>query len=948
MDDILAKKNRHLFLEEKDNQNNSFIGNINDVANRKEELDTVAAHIANVDTVGDHINNVDTVANNISDINDAVDNIATVKTFNDNVNNGTMQYLLEAFTTSLNEQGNAWEVRLTQLGESILATTSAFNYSTVVTVSSDIPANGTLILPNSMKYKVGTHMLMVSWNGTVCYVGEQYDEVGAYGVWATSIKLNQPAKAGDKIQLRIVALTDQSSYVDITEAAINASQFTASGSNTERYLPEFLGDVVNVKNFGAVGNGINDDTTAFQSAIASGKAVFIPEGTYKLNTDLNGVFCGVGNSTFTGGTVNGSTILRGIAQRNSDIVNVKDFGAKGDGETNDTEAIQVALDAGAGKTVFIPAGVYLISATLIAHAGTKIIGAGKCDYWKSAYSTTGTVLKTTGVGNPSQWTDITGEDTNETPLLVCGGNGIYVDDLTLYTDESTNTWSIGLFYPAVKQCGFHRIGAYGFSNAPIYLDCTWGSNVTALTSLHPSVVTGDGMNEFYGEDFFARAKKITISNKGETEIGNTECYGVKVKGTTRNPDSYNNSTWLWSAGGASDIVFNKGRTTGILVDGAMNTGNGAIQGIRFNNVDIRMRSGCDYGYGIYLNRCNRISFRGGYSEVSNTHDGRGYANFSTTNTYLVSFEDIEYGFYVSLNDTATSYRLDRGVPSVYDGSLYKPSVRVTTKSGSVVSNEIKTPYPNFSIRTIDIATENNEYTISRNDLIRFDVSNSSAKSIEVGDNITLLLNASARPKETSTHNLGSSSYKWATIYVDSVGKANNRVENGYFNNISANSGSISDSDKNLKSNITDVDNNLLRAWGNIEIKLFRFNDAVEKKGEKARIHAGIIAQDVEKAFSSEGIDASRYGLFCYDSWDDVYEDELIVDKEESIDDETGVTIPAKTHIEKRLVSKGGSRYGIRYEEALVLECAYLRNELKKQNAKIEALMQRISALENNR
>jgi len=832
MDDILAKKNRHLFLEEKDNTHNSFISNINY----------------------------------------AVENIDTIKTFNENVNSGTMQHLLETYIEHVGTEGNAWVVKLTELGESILATTSGFNYAAVLTVNQDIEAGATITLPEAMKYRVGTHMLLVSWNGTVCYNDEQYEEVGAFNEKSTVIKIKQDIKTGDKLEFRTVALADITAFANQIDSVLDNASIIATGSTKSRKLTD----------------------------------------------------------------------------RFSDIINVKDFGAKGNGETDDTQSIQAALDAGIGNTVYFPAGVYLVSSTLIAHAGTKIIGAGKCDYWGSAYSTTGTVLKTNGVGNPSQWTDITGEDTNETPLLVCGGNGIYVDDLTLYTDENINTWSIGLFYPAVKQCGFHRIGVYGFSNAPIYLDCTWGSSVTALTSLHPSVVTGNGMNEFYGEDFFARAKKTTITNKDETEIGNTECFGIKIKGTTRDSDSYNRSTWLWSSGGASDIVFTKGRVTGILVDGAMNTGNGAIQGIRFENIDIRMRSGCGYGYGIYLNRCNRVSFRGGYSEVSDTPGGRGYANFSTTNTYLVSFEDIEYGFYVSLNDTATSYRLNRGVPSLYDGTLYKPSVRVTTKSGSVVSNEVKTPYPNFSIRTIDVAAENNEYTISRNDLIRFDVSNSSAKSVEIGNDITLLLNASVRPKETNIHNLGSSSYKWATMYADSVGKNNNRVENGYFNNISANSGSISDSDKNLKNSITNVDNNLLRAWGNIEIKLFRFNDAVEKKGEKARIHAGIIAQDVEKAFSLEGIDASRYGLFCYDSWDDVYEDELIVDKEESIDDETGITIPAKTHIEKRLVSKGGSRYGIRYEEALVLECAYLRNELKKQNAKIEALMQRISVLENNR
>jgi hypothetical protein len=47
-------------------------------------------------------------------------------------------------------------------------------------------------------------------------------------------------------------------------------------------------------------------------------------------------------------------------------LNAKDFGAVGDGQTDDTRALQKAIDASqmAGRALLIPAGVYLVSSTL--------------------------------------------------------------------------------------------------------------------------------------------------------------------------------------------------------------------------------------------------------------------------------------------------------------------------------------------------------------------------------------------------------------------------------------------------------------------------------------------------------------------------------------------------------------------------------------------------------
>lgn len=58
------------------------------------------------------------------------------------------------------------------------------------------------------------------------------------------------------------------------------------------------------------------------------------------------------------------------------MVNVKDYGAKGDGITDDTSALRDALTAGAGKTVYIPEGTYLFSGTLHVKSGTTVRGCG--------------------------------------------------------------------------------------------------------------------------------------------------------------------------------------------------------------------------------------------------------------------------------------------------------------------------------------------------------------------------------------------------------------------------------------------------------------------------------------------------------------------------------------------------------------------------------------------
>ena len=158
--------------------------------------------------------------------------------------------------------------------------------------------------------------------------------------------------------------------------------------------------------------------------------------------------------------------------------------------------------------------------------------------------------------------------------------------------------------------------------------------------------------------------------------------------------------------------------------------------------------------------------------------------------------------------------------------------------------------------------------------------------------------------------LGDATYLWGQIY-------------------STNS-TIATSDARLKNSVKNIDDKLLDAWGNIEPKQYKFNDATEKKGEKARYHTGYLAQDIQAECEKQGVNASDYGLFCYDEWEE--QEEI----SEEIETEKDGKIVKEKHVIQPKREKGNS-YALRYEEALVVECKYLRRCIKQLTARIEQL-----------
>jgi hypothetical protein len=98
--------------------------------------------------------------------------------------------------------------------------------------------------------------------------------------------------------------------------------FTQSGTGAiQRTVENKLKDTVSVKDFGAVGDGVADDTAAIQAAITASIRVHIPAGTYKItstltvnNTHISGA--GVFYSSPYGTSDLSGTVIRPVGMQN--------------------------------------------------------------------------------------------------------------------------------------------------------------------------------------------------------------------------------------------------------------------------------------------------------------------------------------------------------------------------------------------------------------------------------------------------------------------------------------------------------------------------------------------------------------------------------------------------------------------------------------------------------
>lgn len=195
-----------------------------------------------------------------------------------------------------------------------------------------------------------------------------------------------------------------------------------------------------------------------------------------------------------GGTATGSKV--GIHTFLPYTFNVRDFGATGDGTTNDTTAVQAALDAAeaaGGGTVFVPIGTYLVKQLTVA-SKIRVQGQGWGSILQRLDGTTNYALK-----NEDETT---------------GNTDIALEDLAfngaMSTDPNTGYEKYGLIFGKVTRLTIARCFVYDWADGGLALRA--GCEAVTVTDNH---FKNNSINNLEGQ-----ANLAVISASNALIVGN--------------------------------------------------------------------------------------------------------------------------------------------------------------------------------------------------------------------------------------------------------------------------------------------------------------------------------------------------------------------------------------------------------------------------------------------
>lgn len=555
-------------------------------------------------------------------------------------------------------------------------------------------------------------------------------------------------------------------------------------------------------------------------------------------------------------------------------INVLDFGATGDGTTDDTAAIQAAIDeayASSGfdnKSVFLPtpAVAYKVTGTLNVYQRVALIGEDK---WNCRILGSGQILvleqprlvsniwfdggsiqNGTNKIHEAAWT---GADRANTAIILGPKDLSYQGGHAIIEQCRFSNWGVAIEGPSsinahIQDCyfqaGYHDVYFRATNTA-----LQFASTIKETKNYHAGA-------EGVGLGFYPNANGYQICDvsnsvyellcKSEPGLGFIDTSSIAVR-----------------ALGGDHVYFE--------TDGATYTSAKAVRSAIFS------------GKNCYFQGFNEV-FK--TATTSNFWTLENSEITSSTSTYDMDVSAVNgrnffrnVGFDNGLNPAALGNTTlmdcsNSGVlPSALSNHYMSGQFKASRTSDAIIANTTAaTPQ-----RTLEVQQQNTAVGGLGADASRLVVASDNA--LLLTQNLTtprslLFANDVFRPTQDDVLALGGASYLWTEVF--------------------AAAGTINTSDERQKQDIealSDAEQRVASALKGL-VKKFRFKSAVEKKGDDARIHVGVIAQEVQAAFETEGLDAHRYGILCYDEWDAEI-------------DEDGNEIMA-----------AGNRYGVRYSELL--------------------------------
>ena len=609
-------------------------------------------------------------------------------------------------------------------------------------------------------------------------------------------------------------------------------QYVDGVQEFQRIHDAFMSDVnahLIALNDGAVSDLVNDDTSLLGTVLRN---IFVSQTDFtELDEQLTWK-----NTQFQNHVEQQISSTRDYV--NTEVENVQhelktrsttpqDYGAQGDGVTDDTEALHAFFDDLANTDTvshgFIPNGRYLFTEqiNLTGHThGFSVSGASKH----------GVVLLFRGSGAP-----LMGQDVHDAEF-----RNFTIDGGRLETGNITH----GISLRRPKRLVFDNVHIDNYGNSSMLLFAEhddvgdYGDITLNNTSADGRGVANNGLN-------VVKMVNVIGSNNtaynGGTDDSNSPSYGIQLKNHCRNVHLTNSVATGWKGGIVFATDSGQGPVSSSLTGTAIDCDQGVVFGaVQDNYADVRVVAPRERAVA-FGNRSERNVVKVVLNNVNtqNIPIRHGYHN----NTVIIE----------GMVNVTNSRIVELTPSTTYNKNYFMSMENIRSNPSELVrDNSNRTTNQTMSLgQMADLVATNT----SMQRVLRFDMEGrSSFIAISAsgtwnfradGDDIFTANMGSMAPAHDNRQSLGRAGTRWSQIY--------------------AANGAINTSDETEKTEIQPIDDAVLDAWADVDYVSFKWLDSIERKGRNARTHFGVIAQHVRDVFERHGLDGFSYGVLCQDT-----------------------------------------------------------------------------------